>query len=151
MPRIHWTLKRALAAAALLLGLFAIPGNPYRGSTVRIDTQELATIVSTEVDHVTPQELADWIIQGRTDYRLANTPVLVLNTGIVKETQGGNSTLAPTADPVSAQRLEVSQYPRGAMVFAVKGRAAARPTGPRPITRTRRPLKPPAAASRAAT
>ncbi len=70
MTRIHWTLKRALATAALLLGVVAIAGNPYRGSTVRIDTQELATLVSTEVDHVTPRELADWIIQGRTDYRL---------------------------------------------------------------------------------
>ncbi len=70
MRRMHWTLNRALAAAALLLGVAAIAGDPYRGSTVRIDTQELATIVSTEVDHVTPRELADWIIQGRTDYRL---------------------------------------------------------------------------------
>jgi len=70
MTRVHWTLKRALAAAALLLGVVAIAGNPYRGSTVRIDTQELATLVSSEVDHVTPRELADWIIQGRTDYRL---------------------------------------------------------------------------------
>ena len=70
MPRPHWTLNRALAAAALLLGVVAIAGNPYRGSTVSIDTQELATIVGSTVDHVTVQELADWIIQGRTDYRL---------------------------------------------------------------------------------
>jgi rhodanese-related sulfurtransferase len=70
MARLHWTPNRALAAAALLLGGVAIAGNPYRGSTVRLDTQELANIVSTEVDHVTPRELADWIIQGRTDYRL---------------------------------------------------------------------------------
>jgi rhodanese-related sulfurtransferase len=72
MMPVRWTLNRALAAAALLLGVVAIAGDPYRGSTVRIDTQELATIVSTEVDHVTPQELADWIIQGRTDYRLVD-------------------------------------------------------------------------------
>ncbi len=70
MARLHWTLNRALAAAALLLGVVAIAGDPYRGSTVRIDTQELATIVDSKVDHVTVQELADWIIQGRTDYRL---------------------------------------------------------------------------------
>ena len=70
MKGIRWTLRRALAATALLLGVVAVGGNPYRGSTVRIDTQELATIVSSEVDHVTPRELADWIIQGRTDYRL---------------------------------------------------------------------------------
>jgi len=70
MARLRWTLNRALAAAALLLGVVAVAGNPYRGSTVSIDTQELATIVGSTVDHVTVQELADWIIQGRTDYRL---------------------------------------------------------------------------------
>jgi rhodanese-related sulfurtransferase len=70
MARPHWTPNRALAAAALLLGVVAIAGNPYRGSSVRLDTQELATIVDSKVDHVTVQELADWIIQGRTDYRL---------------------------------------------------------------------------------
>jgi len=68
--RWTWTRNRALAAAALLLGVVAIAGDPYRGSTVRIDTQELATIVGSTVDHVTCTELADWIIQGRTDYRL---------------------------------------------------------------------------------
>ncbi len=70
MARIRWTRNRVLAAAALLLGVVAIAGDPYRGGTVRIDTQELATIVGSQVDHVTVQELADWIIQGRTDYRL---------------------------------------------------------------------------------
>jgi rhodanese-related sulfurtransferase len=70
MKGFRWTLRRALAAAALLLGVVAIAGNPYRGSSVRIDTQELATIVGSTVDHVTVQELADWIVQGRTDYRL---------------------------------------------------------------------------------
>jgi rhodanese-related sulfurtransferase len=70
MARPQWTLNRALAATALLLGVVAIAGNPHRGSTVRIDTQELAAIVGGAVDHVTVRELADWIIQGRSDYRL---------------------------------------------------------------------------------
>jgi rhodanese-related sulfurtransferase len=70
MARLRWSLNRALAVAALLLGVVAIAGNPYRGSTVSIDTQELATIVDSKLDHVTVQELAGWIIQGRADYRL---------------------------------------------------------------------------------
>jgi rhodanese-related sulfurtransferase len=51
-----------------IVGLFA--GDPYRGTTYTIDEQELARVVETTVDHVSPQELADWIIQGKTDYRL---------------------------------------------------------------------------------
>ena len=68
--RWTWTRNRVLAAAALLLGAVAVFGNPNRGGTVRMDTQELATIVGSEVDHVTSRELGDWIVQGRTDYRL---------------------------------------------------------------------------------
>jgi hypothetical protein len=37
---------------------------------VRLDARELATVVEQEVDHVTPAELAAWIVEGRADYRL---------------------------------------------------------------------------------
>lgn len=54
-----------------LLGLVAaFAGSPYRGDRVTIDTVELANIVEREMDHVEAVDLADWIIQGKTDYRL---------------------------------------------------------------------------------
>ncbi|MBI2619200.1 MAG: rhodanese-like domain-containing protein [Ignavibacteriales bacterium] len=54
-----------------LLGFFALfAGNPYSGSTATLNTSELAVLVQREVDHVTPEELADWIIQGKSDFRL---------------------------------------------------------------------------------
>lgn len=59
-----------LAVVALVLGLIAIPGDPYQGEVVTLDTRELAAIVEGEVDHVEALELADWIIQGTPDYRL---------------------------------------------------------------------------------
>ena len=67
-PRIG--LDQALALVALALGVLALFGNPNRGHRVTLDTQELARIVGTEGDHVTPQQLAGWIIEGATDYRL---------------------------------------------------------------------------------
>ncbi len=61
--------KLALMAVALgFIGLFA--GSPYRGSKAMIDAKELALIVENKVDHVSAEELADWIIQGKSDYRL---------------------------------------------------------------------------------
>ena len=63
-------INRVLAIVALVLGLLAIFGDPYQGHVVQIDTKELASIVEGEVDHVTVQELADWIIQGDAEYRL---------------------------------------------------------------------------------
>ena len=62
--------NQVLGFVALGLGVLALAGNPYQGHSVRVDAKELATIVGTEVDHVTPVELADWIIRGATDYRL---------------------------------------------------------------------------------
>ena len=63
-------LNRILAIVALALGAVAVFGNPYRGSVVSLNTQELAVIVESKVDHVFATDLADWIIQGETDYRL---------------------------------------------------------------------------------
>jgi len=66
----RFSTNQVLGLVALGLGALALAGNPYQGHSVRVDAKELATIVGTEVDHVTPVELADWIIRGATDYRL---------------------------------------------------------------------------------
>jgi rhodanese-related sulfurtransferase len=64
------TLNQKLGAVALALGALALFSVPHRGPVVTLDTRELALIVEKEVDHVTPPELAGWIVQGRSDYRL---------------------------------------------------------------------------------
>ena len=63
-------LNRKLAAVALVLGAGALFSQPHRGPVVKLDTRELAMIVEQQVDHVTPAELAAWIVEGRADYRL---------------------------------------------------------------------------------
>jgi hypothetical protein len=68
---LNSTLNQRLAALAIVLGALAVvAGDPYQGHTATIDAKELAIIVQKEVDHIAPLELADWIIQGRSDYRL---------------------------------------------------------------------------------
>lgn len=65
------TLYQKLAGLLLALGFFAVfLGDPYHRTEASIDAKELALIVEKQVDHVTAEELADWIIQGRADYRL---------------------------------------------------------------------------------
>lgn len=65
------SLNKRLALIAFILGFIGIfAGSPYRGSDVKLDTKELAIIVEKTVDHVQVMELADWIIQNKTDYRL---------------------------------------------------------------------------------
>ncbi len=66
------TLNQKLAIVAVALGTLALFSVPHRGPVVTLDTRELAQIVEKEVDHVTPSELAGWIVQGRSDYRLVD-------------------------------------------------------------------------------
>lgn len=65
------TLNKKLAAIAITLGFIAVfLGNPYKGNVVSMDTKELGMIVQKEVDHVSVENLADWIIQGKADFKL---------------------------------------------------------------------------------
>lgn len=65
------SLNQKLAALLFTLGFLAIfAGDPYVGAKTSLDAQELALIVEKQVDHVSAEELADWIIQNRADYRL---------------------------------------------------------------------------------
>jgi rhodanese-related sulfurtransferase len=64
------TLNQKLAAVALALGALALFSEPHRGPFVKLDARELALVVEQEVDHVKPAELAAWIVEGRSDYRL---------------------------------------------------------------------------------
>jgi rhodanese-related sulfurtransferase len=68
LPRL--TLNQGLAFLALTLGTLALASQPHRGPFVKLDARELALVVEQEVDHVTPTELAAWIVEGRADYRL---------------------------------------------------------------------------------
>ncbi|MEW6511688.1 MAG: rhodanese-like domain-containing protein [Bacteroidota bacterium] len=67
------TVNRALGLATLVLGFLALfLGDPGKGARATIDPSELALMVQREVDHVSPEQLADWIIAGRSDYRLVD-------------------------------------------------------------------------------
>ena len=68
LDRLSRNQKLALLAVALGLGALVL-GGPRAGKIV-LDERELAAIVEGEVDHVTPDELADWIVAGRQDFRL---------------------------------------------------------------------------------
>lgn len=65
-----WTINQWLALLALILGAVAVLGNPYGGGELTLPAKELALLVAEGADHVTVHELADWIIQQRSDYRL---------------------------------------------------------------------------------
>ncbi len=63
-------LNQRLALVALVMGVVALFGAPRSESTVTINSRELALVVERTFDHIMVDELADWIIQGRSDFRL---------------------------------------------------------------------------------
>lgn len=68
---LSWSIERRLAVVAMVLGTIALlGGTPNPKSRVTVDLRHLAIDVEKEVDHVTVNELADWLIHGKMDYRL---------------------------------------------------------------------------------
>lgn len=66
------TLNQRLAVLGFVLGLLAIGASPTRGERVSIDTRGMARLVASASDRVAARTLADWIIQGRSDFRLVD-------------------------------------------------------------------------------
>ncbi len=64
------TTNQKLAAAALGLAVIALGARVGPQPTATVNVKQLLTRVERGDDHVTPAELAVWIINGRADYRL---------------------------------------------------------------------------------
>ena len=94
-----WGINQKLAFLALVLGAVALLGSPSPGGAVTLNTRELADIVESEVDHITVDELADWITQGRADYRLID----------VRDPESYATYHIPTAELVELR--ELNDYP----------------------------------------
>lgn len=63
--------KQKLAVIAFLLGLIALfAGSPYESNSVKINVKEIALSTINDYDKIKPEILADWIIQGKSDFVL---------------------------------------------------------------------------------
>lgn len=73
-PMTDLSLNQKLGLFVGCLGVAAIfVGNPSPGSKSVVSAKELGVLVQREVDHVDAAELADWIIKGKSDFRLLDT------------------------------------------------------------------------------
>jgi rhodanese-related sulfurtransferase len=66
-------LKYKLAIIAVLLGVVALfAGDPYGGTTIKVNAKDIALSTAKNSDKINPVDLADWIIQGKADYILVD-------------------------------------------------------------------------------
>ena len=67
------SLNGRLAVIAFVLGFVALfAGTPYRGADAVVNTKELTLEMATGADLVSATTLADWLIQGKADFRVVD-------------------------------------------------------------------------------
>jgi len=64
-------LKIRLIIIGVVLGAIAIfAGDPYGGTTIKINSKDLIYSTLNDADKIEPVVLADWLMQGKADYDL---------------------------------------------------------------------------------
>jgi len=64
-------IRKRVGILAIILGFIAIfAGGPYDRSTTRVNVKELTNISLKEDHSINADDLAEWIIKGKYDYRL---------------------------------------------------------------------------------
>jgi len=67
------SLNGRLALVAFALGFLALfAGTPYHGAEAVLNAKELSLVMATDADQVGVVTLADWIIQGKSDFRVVD-------------------------------------------------------------------------------
>jgi len=66
-------IRKRVGIIAIILGFVAIfAGSPYDRSTTRVNVKEMATVSLKEDHSINADDLAEWIIKGKYDYRLVD-------------------------------------------------------------------------------
>ena len=66
-------IRKRVGILAIILGFIAVfAGSPYDRSTTKINVKEFALTSVTDENRIDVDELADWIIKGKYDYRLVD-------------------------------------------------------------------------------
>jgi len=112
------SLNGKLALTAFALGFIALfAGTPYRGAHAVLNSKELSLTMATDADHVGVKTLADWIIQGKSDFRVVD----VRNEAAYADYH------LPSAEniPVAALGESSLQHNEKIIVYAEEGARAA--------------------------
>ncbi len=65
--------RKRIGILAIVLGIMAaFIGNPQNNTTASVNIKELSMTAGDNVNSVSVQELSNWIIQGKMDYRLVD-------------------------------------------------------------------------------
>lgn len=70
---LNLTTNQKLGGVALVLGFIALfAGNPYGGTTIKVNEKDIALSTVGNSDKISVTELADWIIKDKADFELVD-------------------------------------------------------------------------------
>lgn len=100
--------RKRIGILAIILGIIAaIIGNPTNSTSTSVNIKELSMVAGDNVNTVTVTELADWIIQGKMDYRLID----------LRSQDTFDEYNIPTSECVSMSSLTKSDLKRNEKLF----------------------------------
>lgn len=101
-------INKYLAFTALGLGFIAIFfGNPVNKGRATIDTKALAVQIGDSVNRIEPLDLADWIIKGKSDYRLID----------LRKSEKFNDYHIPTAENIEINGINESDLAKNQKII----------------------------------
>jgi len=104
----NFNINMKLGALALILGIIAVfIGDPAEGSKVSFDAKEISMITQNKSDAVNPQDIADWLVQGRMDYILVD----------VSSKEAFDKLHIPGAVCMSMNTLQSAELPRNEKII----------------------------------
>lgn len=100
--------SKKLAIVALIFGLVAVLlGNPYDNTYAKVNVKELSIESIRDSEIINVKELADWIIEGKVDYRLVD----------LREEEAFKEYFIPTAVNIQTSELLESNLMRNQKIL----------------------------------
>ena len=100
--------RKRIGIIAIVLGILAaFIGSPGNNSSTSVNIKELSMVADNSVNSVTVQELSNWIIQGKMDYRLVD----------LRKTADYNEYNIPSSECVSMSSLTKSDLMRNEKII----------------------------------
>ena len=102
------SIEKKLGGFALLLGLLAlIAGNPYGGTTIKVNEKDIVLSTVNNSDKISVTDLADWIIKGKSDFELVD----------LRSEEKYNEYSIPNAQCIPLAQLPVSELLRNQKII----------------------------------
>ena len=102
------TTNQKLGGVALVLGILALfAGDPYDGTTIKVNEKDIALSTVGNSDKVPVTELADWIIKDRADFELID----------LRSEEKYNEYTIPNSQCIPLLQLSVSELQRNQKII----------------------------------